>query len=50
MNQPHPVPTPGVRERRLLLADELKELRDRLAAMEAWRADIESRIDKLGGN
>ena len=33
-----------------LLAEEMKELRDRLAALEAWRADIEARIDALGGN
>jgi hypothetical protein len=46
----HPEPTPGNRERRPLLAEELKELRDRLAAMEAWRADIEARIDALGDN
>jgi len=46
----HPEPTPGVRERRPLLADEVKELRDRLAALEQWRADIEARIDTLGGN
>jgi hypothetical protein len=38
-------PTPGP-----LLAEEMKELRERLAALEAWRADIEARIDQLGGN